>query len=62
MKRFLLIITATLLINTAEALAQFTISNDKPATAAEAGKLDTAPTVSGTNVDNQYFDPTIAHL
>ena len=62
MKRFLLIITATLLINTAEALAQFTISNDKPATAAEAGKLDTAPTVSGTNVDNQYFDPTVAHL
>lgn len=62
MKRVFLTIFAALLLSSVESMAQFTISGEKPATAAEAGKINNAPTVSGTNVDNQYFDPTAARI
>lgn len=62
MRRVLITIAAALLFCTVDSSAQFTIQSDKPATAAEAGKINNQPTVSGTNVDNQYFDPTAAHM
>ncbi len=50
-------VVAVMMLSITSLQAQFTIENDKPATAAEAGKLDNAPRVESTNVQNQYFDP-----